>query len=125
NCVLVCKAWWRLLAPYLWENIHIDYNPRYSTLDHCHDENKVVFRNGLAARSLTLSIYHPTDIDGTIAFVAKSCKNVSRLHLKLFSPQLTTNMCPTQKSTLPDDPKSSGALHGYRIDSTHSHSLVD
>ncbi|KAF9580923.1 hypothetical protein BGW38_002239 [Lunasporangiospora selenospora] len=103
NCVLVCKTWWRLFAPFLWENIYIDYNPHYFEMDHYQEDNKVVFRNGLAARSLTLSIYHPTDIDGALADVANRCRNIERLHLKLFSSDLTTNMCPAQKSTQQQD----------------------
>ncbi|OAQ30255.1 hypothetical protein K457DRAFT_893298 [Linnemannia elongata AG-77] len=81
SAVLVCKLWWRLFAPYLWERVFIDAN-----LDE--KDREVLVRNGLAARSLTLSIYDPEDREGIVGYVVERCRNVEALHLKLFSPDL-------------------------------------
>ncbi|KAF9932265.1 hypothetical protein FBU30_008560 [Linnemannia zychae] len=81
SAVLVCRNWWRHFAPYLWERVFID-------TDLTHDEREVLVRNGLAARSLTLSIYDPLDTTNVVLYVAERCRNVARLHLKLFSPDL-------------------------------------
>ncbi|KAK5815658.1 hypothetical protein F5H01DRAFT_321159 [Linnemannia elongata] len=81
SAVLVCKLWWRLFAPYLWERVFIDAN-----LDE--KDREVLVRNGLAARSLTLSIYDPEDREGVAGYVVDRCRNVEALHLKLFSPDL-------------------------------------
>ncbi|KAF9126260.1 hypothetical protein BGX30_015308 [Mortierella sp. GBA39] len=81
SAVLVCKLWWRLFAPYLWERVFIDAN-----LDE--KDREVLVRNGLAVRSLTLSIYGPEDREGVAEFVVDRCRNVEALHLKLFSPEL-------------------------------------
>ncbi|OAQ30249.1 hypothetical protein K457DRAFT_893293 [Linnemannia elongata AG-77] len=81
SAVLVCKLWWRLFAPYLWERVFIDAN-----LDE--KDREVLVRNGLAARSLTLSIYDPEDREGVVGYVMERCRNVDALHLKLFSPDL-------------------------------------
>ncbi|KAF9903933.1 hypothetical protein BX616_001480, partial [Lobosporangium transversale] len=79
--VLVNRLWWKAFGPYLWENIYIDANPEQ-------DDRQIIFRNGLAAKRLTLSIYDPQDTRGTVSYVAERCQNVSELHLKLFSPSL-------------------------------------
>ncbi|KAF9153291.1 hypothetical protein BG015_003722 [Linnemannia schmuckeri] len=81
SAVLVCKLWWRLFAPYLWERVFIDADPDQQ-------DREVLVRNGLAARSLTLSIYDPEDAKGVVEYVAERCRNVEALHLKLFSPGL-------------------------------------
>ncbi|KAK3822256.1 MAG: hypothetical protein JOS17DRAFT_805085 [Linnemannia elongata] len=81
SAVLICKLWWRLFAPYLWERVFID-----AELDE--KDREVLVRNGLAARSLTLSIYDPEDREGIVEYVVDRCRNVEALHLKLFSPEL-------------------------------------
>ncbi|KAF9118132.1 hypothetical protein BGW39_001458 [Mortierella sp. 14UC] len=81
SAVLVCKLWWRQFAPYLWERVFIDTDPDQQDCE-------VLVRNGLAARSLTLSIYDPLDAKGVVAYVAERCRNVMALHLKLFTPEL-------------------------------------
>ncbi|KAG9061607.1 hypothetical protein KI688_007186 [Linnemannia hyalina] len=81
SAVLVCKLWWRLFAPYLWERVFIDADPDEK-------DREVLVRNGLAARSLTLSIYDPEDREGVVGYVVDRCRNVEALHLKLFSPEL-------------------------------------
>ncbi|KAF9910950.1 hypothetical protein EC991_005124 [Linnemannia zychae] len=83
SAVLVCKLWWRMFAPYLWERVFID-------TDLSQQDCEVLVRNGLAARSLTLSIYDPLDAKGIVAYVAERCRNVTALHLKLFTPDLVT-----------------------------------
>ncbi|KAF9364037.1 hypothetical protein BGX34_002688 [Mortierella sp. NVP85] len=81
SMVCVCHQWWKAFGPYLWERVFIDADPDK-------DDRQVIFRNGLAARSLTLSIYDAQDTRGVIRYVAEKCRNVYRLHLKLFSPDL-------------------------------------
>ncbi|KAK3822257.1 MAG: hypothetical protein JOS17DRAFT_325512 [Linnemannia elongata] len=81
SAVLVCKHWWCLFAPYLWERVFID-----AELDE--KDREVLVRNGLAARSLTLSIYDPEDREGIVEYVVDRCRNVEALHLKLFSPEV-------------------------------------
>ncbi|KAF9091931.1 hypothetical protein BGX27_001928 [Mortierella sp. AM989] len=81
SVVLISRLWWKAFAPYLWENIYIDANPEQ-------DDRDVIFRNGLAARCLTLSIYDPLDRRGVANYVAEKCRNVTQLHLKLFSQDL-------------------------------------
>ncbi|KAF9539714.1 hypothetical protein EC957_005088 [Mortierella hygrophila] len=81
SAVLVCKFWWRLFAPYLWEHVFIDADPDEK-------DREVLVRNGLAARSLTLSIYDPKDREGVVGYVVDRCRNVEALHLKLLSPEL-------------------------------------
>ncbi|KAF9138833.1 hypothetical protein BGX30_008712 [Mortierella sp. GBA39] len=81
SAVLVCKLWWRLFAPYLWERVFIDVDPDGK-------DREVLVRNGLAARSLTLSIYDPEDREGVAGYVVERCRNVEVLHLKLFSDRL-------------------------------------
>ncbi|KAG0281175.1 hypothetical protein BGZ95_006228 [Linnemannia exigua] len=83
SAVLVCRLWWRIFAPFLWERVFIDADPNQ-------DDCEVLVRNGLAARSLTLSIYDAQDTKGVVAFVAEKCRNVEALHLKLFTPGLVT-----------------------------------
>ncbi|GJJ75139.1 hypothetical protein EMPS_07497 [Entomortierella parvispora] len=98
RCVLVHSSWWKCFAPYLWERVFIDSYPGTS-------DQGVIFRNGLAARSLTLSIYDEdvlqamatTDTNqdlghGLIAYVAERCRNVTTLDLKLYSSHLAMKM---------------------------------
>lgn len=93
SAVLVCKLWWRLFAPYLWERVFID-------ADLTQQDREVLVRNGLAARSLTLSIYDPEDVKGVVAYVAERCRNVEALHLKLFSPRLVVVDTDAMKTRL-------------------------
>ncbi|KAF8934329.1 hypothetical protein EDD21DRAFT_417263 [Dissophora ornata] len=79
--VLVSRQWWKAFGPYLWENVYIDADPEQ-------DDRHVIFRNGLAVKSLTLSIYDPLDARGVVSYVAERCRNVTNLHLKLFSSEL-------------------------------------
>ncbi|KAF9353768.1 hypothetical protein BGX26_008473 [Mortierella sp. AD094] len=81
SMVLVSRQWWKAFGPYLWENIYIDANPEQ-------DDRKVIFRNGLAARCLTLSIYDPADQRGVVKYVTEKCCNITQLHLKLFASGL-------------------------------------
>ncbi|KAF9184380.1 hypothetical protein BGZ49_004435 [Haplosporangium sp. Z 27] len=81
SMVLVNHLWWKTFGPYLWENIYIDANPEQ-------DDHKIIFRNGLAARCLTLSLYDHLDSQGVASYVAEKCRNITQLHLKLFSPDL-------------------------------------
>ncbi|KAF9177636.1 hypothetical protein BGZ51_004673 [Haplosporangium sp. Z 767] len=81
SMVQVNHLWWKTFAPFLWENIYIDADPMQ-------DGREVIFRNGLAARSLTLSIYDPLDKRGVVEYVAEKCCHVTHLHLKLFSRDL-------------------------------------
>ncbi|KAG0213028.1 hypothetical protein BGX33_003215 [Mortierella sp. NVP41] len=83
SAVLVSRLWWRMFAPYLWERVFIDTPPDQ-------DDCEVLVRNGLAASSLTLSIYDPLDTRGVVSYVAERCRNVTALHLKLHSPELVT-----------------------------------
>ncbi|KAF9184106.1 hypothetical protein BGZ49_004466, partial [Haplosporangium sp. Z 27] len=83
SMVLVNRFWWKIFGPYLWENIYIDANPEQ-------DDCTVIFRNGLAARCLTLSIYDASDHRGVVAYVTEKCCNIEHLHLRLFSPELIT-----------------------------------
>ncbi|KAF9425586.1 hypothetical protein BGZ94_007392, partial [Podila epigama] len=87
SCVQTCRSWWKIFAPYLWENIYID---NYD------DDRTIIFRNGLAARSMTISLYDPLDSKGMVYFLGDNCRNVSTLHLKLFSKGLLQP--PTQQS---------------------------
>lgn len=93
RCVLVHSSWWKCFAPYLWERIFIESYPGES-------DQGVIFRNGLAVRSLTLSISDEEGLhamkgkgangynQGLIAYVADRCRNVTTLDLKLFSSLL-------------------------------------
>ncbi|KAG0373210.1 hypothetical protein BGX24_012001, partial [Mortierella sp. AD032] len=83
SAVLVCRVWWRIFVPFLWERVFIDTDPNQQDCE-------VLVRNGLAARSLTLSIYDAQDTKGVVAYVAERCRNVWALHLKLFTPELVT-----------------------------------
>ncbi|KAG0331870.1 hypothetical protein BG004_001478 [Podila humilis] len=91
TCVLVCRLWWKLFGPFLWESIFIDKPDE----DEDEDENKdkdtdrhIIFRNGLAAKMLTLSIYDPLDRKGSATYGIKRCRNITKLHLKLYSKEL-------------------------------------
>ncbi|KAF9432357.1 hypothetical protein BGZ76_010914 [Entomortierella beljakovae] len=90
SMVLVNRFWWKTFGPYLWENIYIDADPEQG-------DQHIIFRNGLAARSLTLSIYDPLDRKGVTSYVAEKCKNITQLHLKLFTPDLITLRDQTQQ----------------------------
>ncbi|KAG0044421.1 hypothetical protein BGZ83_010350 [Gryganskiella cystojenkinii] len=108
NCVQVHSSWWECFAPYLWEKIFIDSDPDQG-------DQTVIFRNGLAAQSLSLSMYDrdvlqameadnqseimdqgnnkdrkdltdQSNNKGVIAYVADRCRNITSLNLKLFSP---------------------------------------
>ncbi|KAF9923426.1 hypothetical protein BGZ65_008890, partial [Modicella reniformis] len=81
SMVCVCHHWWKAFGPYLWEKVYIDTDPDK-------DDRQVIFRNGLAAQCLTLSIYDAQDTRGVVRYVADTCRNVHRLHLKLFSPDV-------------------------------------
>ncbi|KAG0359181.1 hypothetical protein BC939DRAFT_530235 [Gamsiella multidivaricata] len=81
SIVLVNRLWWRTFGPYLWENVYVDADPGQ-------DDRHIILRNGLAARRLALSVYDPLDSRGVVSYVAEKCRNVSALHLKLFSPHL-------------------------------------
>ncbi|KAG0210650.1 hypothetical protein BGX28_009076 [Mortierella sp. GBA30] len=91
--VLVSHLWWKSFAPFLWENIYVDADPQQ-------DDRQIIFRNGLAARSLTLSVYDSLDSKGVVAYVSDRCKNVTQLHLKLLSPNLIRMKKSTQEKDL-------------------------
>ncbi|KAG0248627.1 hypothetical protein BG011_010071 [Mortierella polycephala] len=105
--------WWKTFAPFLWENIYIDADPMQ-------DGRHVIFRNGLAARSLTLSIYDPLDKRGVVEYVAERCRHVTHLHLKLFSPDLVVirqrNGVPLEVDTQDDQelPRLYGEVEDYK-----------
>ncbi|KAF9153292.1 hypothetical protein BG015_003723 [Linnemannia schmuckeri] len=71
----------RLFTSYLWIHVFVD-----ADLDQ--QDREVLVRNGLAARSLTLSIYDLEDAKGVVEYVTERCRNVEASHLKLFSDQL-------------------------------------
>ncbi|KAG0282580.1 hypothetical protein BGZ96_000324 [Linnemannia gamsii] len=110
SAVLVCKIWWRLFAPYLWERVFID-------ADLTTKDREVLVRNGLAARSLTLSIYDPEDVKGVVAYVAERCRNVEALHLKLFSPGLVVVDTDAMKRRLREAYEDDGAGENQSVDS--------
>ncbi|KAF9353767.1 hypothetical protein BGX26_008472 [Mortierella sp. AD094] len=98
SMVLVNRLWWKTFGPYLWENIYIDADPE-------NDDRQVIFRNGLAARCLTLSIYDPLDCRGVASYVAEKCRNITQLHLKLFSPDLVIIDNKSKQERCGNDPQ--------------------
>ncbi|KAF9993111.1 hypothetical protein BGZ79_002257 [Entomortierella chlamydospora] len=98
SMVLVNRLWWKTFGPYLWENIYIDADPE-------NDDRQVIFRNGLAVRCLTLSIYDPLDSRGVAGYVAEKCRNITQLHLKLFSPDLVIVDSKSKQERCGNDPQ--------------------
>ncbi|KAG0300801.1 hypothetical protein BGZ97_003076 [Linnemannia gamsii] len=110
SAVLVCKRWWRLFAPFLWERVFIDANPSQQ-------DREVLVRNGLAARSLTLSMYDPQDMNRVVAYVAERCQNVEALHLKLFSPGLVVVDTDAMKTRLREAYETGGVGEKHSVNS--------